>query len=148
MRRDIKGGIVRVSSSAFMLTRRSLLAALGAGMIADSAAGTAPGPRSGLSRPPRQMSRAGLDDWTALIGERFGAGPGTSLRLVAVEPAGERASAPHRRPFTAVFEAAGAAAPEGDRTYRLSHPAIASLPLFIGPAASVESRTRFVAEFG
>jgi hypothetical protein len=94
-----------------------------------------------------------MDDWAAFIGERFGlgAGAGLGLRLLAVQPAdsgGGATLAADRRPFTMLFEATGSAAPEGDCVYRLSHPAMASLPVFLGPRVSSHGKARFVAEFG
>jgi hypothetical protein len=143
---------VRVSSSAFTLTRRNLLVALGAGMIADSASAAPAALPARRRRPAREMGLAGMEDWAAFIGERFGlgAGVGAGLRLVAVQPAssGGATSAADRRPFTMLFEATGTAAPEGDCVYRLSHPAMASLPVFLGPRVSSLGKARFVAEFG
>ena len=133
------------------MTRRHLLAGLGAALI-GGAATAAPaawastlGARKGSTV---DLARAGMTQWAALVGTRFDVAGGAALRLVAVEPLCSGGPTPARsRCFAAVFEAAGGPAPAGDATVVLAAAGGRPMPLFLGARAAAGGRTRFVAVF-
>lgn len=107
-------------------------------------AGPVPRPRL-----PSSLRHAELAEWESVVGHAFRVSGGGRVRLVAVEPlpsSGRRPSAARARGFAAVFEAP-AAALEGDRVYRLSHPLLPALPVHLGPAIEGGRRERFIAVF-
>lgn len=132
------------------MTRRDLLAGLGAGLI-GSVAGAAPiaaatRSRSGGAAP--DLERAGIDHWAARVGTRFDLAAGGSLRLAAVEPLCSGGPTPSRSQcFAAVFEAAGGEMPAGDATFVIAPAGGRPMPLFLSARHAARGRARLVAVF-
>ncbi|HEX8192356.1 MAG TPA: hypothetical protein VF552_05600 [Allosphingosinicella sp.] len=127
------------------LTRRHLLAGLGAGLIGSAAApafAARPAPKR------RDLARGDLREWSAYVGEDFALAGGGALRLVAVEPLCSGGPTPSRSQcFAAVFEARAGAAPEGEATIALAAPGAEPMPLYLGMRSVARGRARLVAVF-
>lgn len=81
-----------------------------------------------------ELERITSEDFAPLVATEFalsGSNPALSLRLASIGPAG--AGLPGRRdPFSLIFH--GPASPRlPQRIYRLSHPALAELEIFLVP---------------
>jgi hypothetical protein len=133
------------------VTRRHLLAGLGAGLI-GGAAGVSPA----LAAPVRgarkaaaaDLARGGMADWAAHVGTRFAIAGGGALRLVSVEPLCSGGPTPARSQcFAATFEAAGGGVPEGGATVVVAAPGAGAMPLYVGARSAVNGRERLVAVF-
>lgn len=151
--------------SAF-LSRRMLLAGLGAG-AAGAAAAAAPvfSLRFAASSPGRPVSwwdrtflslnAAGLSEWSGVVGETFSLeslNGSHMLRVVAVTAfpgSGSRPVALGRSgAFSVVFESiAGPPLPAEDRLYQLVHRSYPALPIFMGAPSGVGRKTRLIAVF-
>jgi hypothetical protein len=137
-------------------TRRSLLMGAGALLAAAAAPAAAASTRMGAGMDtdrgqarPVNLAHGGLEDWQAMVGERFSLASGAALRLVSVTPHAEKArpsALKRRHGFTAVFESAGQT-PEGNRTYWLGSQGVAPLPVFLG-RPSEGPKPQLVAVFG
>ncbi len=154
-----------MSRDSVYLSRRMLLAGLGAGAVGAATASPAfglPALETGSGRPSSWWDRtflslrsAGLSEWSALVGESFDLdapdGP-HRLRVAAVAGFPQSGSRPasigRSQAFSVVFEAAaGAALPATDRLYRISHHAYPPLPIFMSAPVSSGGKTRLVAVF-
>lgn len=97
------------------------MAAVGAGPFAGAAFAT--------------MPRNEIGEWESLIGAHFLVGGTAVATLAAVErPAPDRgrpAALARSQPFIAAFEVEADAAPAGQRTYRIAHPAKGAIDLFL-----------------
>jgi hypothetical protein len=125
-----------------LLSRRNLLAGLGIGVAAVGAI-AAPALQLNWTRKPgakaswwdRQftsLANAGVDEWSRQVGAEFTLAGGVA-RLAEVTPL----RSPGRRPaglrdgaFVAVFEAAGASLPPGDRMLDVSHAAAGQMKIY------------------
>lgn len=131
------------------MTRRHLLAGLGAGLI-GTAAGAAPlKAAAAVGRSPAtDLERAGIAEWSAHVGARFDVAGGGSLRLVAVEPLGSGGPMPSRSQcFAAVFEGAAGPVPEGNATLAVAAPGARPMPLYFGARFPAGRRSRLIAVF-
>jgi hypothetical protein len=132
------------------VTRRHLLAGLGAGLI-GGAAGVAPAlaaPVRGTRKAAADLERGGLADWAARVGEPFAIPGGGTLRLVSVEPLCSGGPTPARSQcFAATFEAAAGTAPEGGATVFVAPQGAGAMPLYLGARTVVRGRARLVAVF-
>ncbi|HZF95138.1 MAG TPA: hypothetical protein VEZ20_09725 [Allosphingosinicella sp.] len=129
------------------MTRRHLLAGLGAGLIGGAAPALA-APVRGARTAAADLARGGMSDWAAHVGTRFAIAGGGTLRLVSVEPLCSGGPTPARSQcFAATFEAAGGAAPEGGATVFLAAPGAGAMPLYLGPRSAAGGRFRLVAVF-
>lgn len=144
-----------ISADVTALSRRSMLAALSVGAV-GAAAEAAPILALPASAPSAgagtDLGHAAMDEWSALVGERFrmAGAAGAPLKLVKVEPlaaSGPRRDTLRRRGFALTFEAPSARAPAGDETYWLARGSDAPLPVHLGSPASEGGRTRLVAIF-
>lgn len=129
--------------SSIRKTRRAVVAGLAAAM--GSAAVGAPSLGLG-ARAPGPLRHAGLAQWRALVGTHFAAQSEEgrcAFRLVEVRPlasSGRRPAACARpAAFEAVFETA--AAPAGNRLYRLAQAGQSGFDLFVGPAGRTGAGT-------
>ena len=149
-----------------LLSRRILLAGLGAGAVGAVAATTpvlsfgsaAGGPDSKGSRLDRtfaSLQAAGLDEWTKAVGETFGLrslNGSHRLRVVAVTAFPRSGPRPARlarsQAFSVVFEAvAGPALPAGESVYQLVHASYPPLPIHMGAPVGLGRTTRLIAVF-
>lgn len=151
--------------SAF-LSRRILLAGLGAGAVGAVAA-TAPvlsfgsggaGPGAKASRWDRaflSLQSAGLDEWSKAVGETFAlrsVNGAHRVRLVAVTAFPRSGARPAKlaraQAFSVVFEAAGGPPlPAGDSLYQLVHASYPSLPIHMAAPVGLGRTTRLTAVF-
>ena len=116
------------------LSRRTLLAGLGLGVVATGAVASPALPLNWTRKPgakdswwDRQftsLSSAGADEWSRQVGARFTLSGGVVAKLAEVQPL----RSPGRRPaglrdgaFAIVLESAGGALPAGDRVLDVSH---------------------------
>jgi hypothetical protein len=151
-----------------LLSRRLLLAGLGAGAVGAVAA-AAPvlnlrlsGASAGAARSASWWDRtfmslhsAGLSEWSGLIGETFALeSPNGShmLRIAAVTAfprSGQRpAELARSQAFSVVFESMGGAAlPPTDRLYQLAHSTFPALPLYMGAPTRLGQKTQLIAVF-
>lgn len=151
--------------SAF-LSRRMLLAGLGAGAVGAAAAaapilslrftGNASGrPASWWDRTFLSLQAAGLAEWSGVVGETFTLetlNGSHRLRIVAVTAfprSGSRPTALGRsQAFSVVFESiAGPPLPATDRLYQLVHRSYPTLPIYMGAPALLGRKSRLIAVF-
>lgn len=157
-----------MSRDSALLSRRVLLAGLGAGAVGAAAAaaampvlslrpsgGASDRPDSWWDRTFLSLQAAGLEQWRGLVGESFALdSPNGSheLRIAAVTafPAkGARPAALGRsQAFSVVFESvAGPALPAADRVYQLVHRSHPPLPVHMGAPSALGQRMRLIAVF-
>jgi hypothetical protein len=142
-----------------LLSRRLLLAGLGAGAAAAAApalglrlAGEVPG-RRGRSFQPLQA--AGLAEWSGAVGERFSVETVNGSHLLGIAAvaafpgSGSRPAALGRsQAFSVAFELiAGPPLPAADRLYRLVHRTYPPLPIHMGAPSVLGRKTRLIAVF-
>ena len=155
-----------MSRDSAYLSRRRLLAGLGAGAV-GAAAAAAPmlsfrAVDSGAGRRDSWWNRtflalhsAGFSEWSAVVGETFNLSTrnGAHLLRVAAVTAFPRSG---RRPvelgrsqaFSVVFETVtGPALPARDSVYQLVHRSYPSMPIYMGAPFRVGQKTRLVAVF-
>ncbi len=155
-----------MSRDSALLSRRLLLAGLGAGAV-GAAAAAAPGlglrgargasarTASWWDRTFQSLEAAGLEEWTALVGETFSletANGSHWLRIAAVTafpaPGSRPAELGRSQAFSVAFEpVAGPPLPATDSLYRLVHRAFRPLPVYLGAPSSHASKMRLVAVF-
>lgn len=154
-----------------LLSRRVLLAGLGAGAVGavgaltpgapvlglGSAANDAPG-RQGASwwnRTSVSLQAAGLDEWSGAVGETFTLKtPNGShgLRVAAVTAFPKSGARPatlgRSQAFSVVFEAiAGPALPATDSLYRLVHGSYPPLSIYMSAPTRLGQASRLIAVF-
>jgi hypothetical protein len=155
--------------SAF-LSRRVLLAGLGAGAVGAVAAASpvlslrlsGPASASGAGRPASWWDRtflslqsAGLAEWSGVVGEAFTLetlNGSHMLRIVAVTAfprSGHRPTALARsQAFSVVFESiAGPPLPATDRVYQLVHRSYPPLPIYMAAPFKTGQKSRLIAVF-
>lgn len=153
--------------SAF-LSRRLLLAGLGAGAVGAVAAASPvfslrfAGTGAGAGRPASWWDRtfvslhaAGLAEWTGVVGETFSLtslNGSNMLRIVAVTPFPRSGPRPpdlaRSQAFSVVFELiAGPPLPVADRVCQLVHRSYPPLPIYMGAPSKVGQRSRMIAVF-
>jgi hypothetical protein len=150
-------------AAARVFTRRKMIAGLGAGAAAAAAGATGLSLSWSPTNPKKDASwwdrtflslrNGSAGDWSRLDGETFvlAGASGAALKVVLVRnlpSAGARPKSVARsQAFAVTFEASGAGAPEGDRTYEISHPTHGTLPIYLGAAAAGRQTARLVAVF-
>lgn len=149
-----------------LLSRRLLLAGLGAGAFGAAAAAapvlglraataTAGRPASWWDRTFLSLQTAGLTEWSGVVGETFALNsPNGShvLRIVSVTAfprSGPRpAELGRSQAFSVVFElTAGPPLPATDGLYQLVHRSYPPLPIHMGAPVGLGRETRLVAVF-
>jgi hypothetical protein len=154
--------------SAF-LSRRVLLAGLGAGAVgavaaagpvlslrlAGPGAGAAGRPASWWDRTFVSLHAAGLAEWTGVVGETFSLDSlngSHMLRIVAVTAFPRSGPRPldlaRSQAFSVVFELiAGPPLPARDRVCQLVHRSYPPLPIYMGAPSRVGQKSRLIAVF-
>ncbi|HYI41172.1 MAG TPA: hypothetical protein VE053_12730 [Allosphingosinicella sp.] len=148
--------------SAF-LSRRVLLAGLGAGAVGVAAsaapigrapAGGSTGPASWWDRTFQSLHSGGLAEWTGLVGETFTVDTPNGSHLLRVAAVSAFPKSPGSRPaglgrsqaFTVAFElVAGPPLPASDALYQLVHRTFPPLPLYLGAPVKFGQKTRVIA---
>ena len=156
-----------MSRDSAFLSRRMLLAGLGAGAVgvaASSAAaqiGRAPAagaiaPASRWDRNFQSLQSGGLAEWTSLVGETFTVDTpngGHMLRVAAVvafprSPGSRPVGLGRSQAFTVAFElVAGPPLPASDALYQLVHRSFPPLPLYMGEPVRFGQKSRVIAVF-
>ena len=153
-----------IQRDSALLSRRVLLAGLGAGAVGAAtpalglglAAGSASA-RDGSwwDRAFVSLQAAELDGWTGVVGETFALkSPNGShlVRVASVTPFARSGPRPAKlarsRAFSVAFETvAGPPLPAADRVYQLVHASHPPLPVYMGAPVEVGSTTRLIAVF-
>lgn len=150
-----------------LLSRRLLLAGLGAGAVGAAAAASPVlglrSARGGSARPAdswwdrsfQSLESAGFAEWTALVGETFSVEtPNGShwLRIAAVTAFPASGSRPaglgRSQAFSVAFEpVAGPPLPAADSLYRLVHRAYPPLPVHMGAPSGLGGKSRLISVF-
>ncbi|RYD66795.1 MAG: hypothetical protein EOP58_04725 [Sphingomonadales bacterium] len=130
-----------------------------AGGIATAAAvslsacdGGAVGGLTALAAAP-PLSQSEIDDWEKLVGATFvvvGESGKTTATLAALERSmdlSRPSDLARHQPFYAFFETDLRTAPEGNKTYRITHASRTPFDLFIGKIAEARGKGVFVAVF-
>jgi hypothetical protein len=149
-----------------LLSRRVLLAGLGAGAVGAAGAltGTAPvlslGSAGGTSsreaswwdRTFLSLQAAGLAEWSRVVGETFTLNGSHRLRVVAATAFARSGARPaglgRSQAFSVVFEPiAGPPLPATDKVYKLVHPSYPPLPIYMSAPVGLGRATRLIAVF-
>lgn len=158
-----------IQRDSALLSRRILLAGLGAGAVGAVGALTGGVPALGVGRvtgaPDRgdswwdrsfvSLRAAGLDEWRGAVGETFAAAsPNGShrLRVAAVTPFATSRPRPtglgRSHAFSVVFESVGGSPlPTADSLYELVHGAYSALPVYMGAPFRSGRASRLIAVF-
>ena len=152
-----------MSRDSALLSRRMLLAGLGAGAVgvAASAAPIGRAPAGGSSAPAswwdrgfQSLQSGGLAEWTGLVGETFTVDTSNGSHLLRVAAVTALPKSPGTRPvglgrsqaFTVAFElVAGPPLPASDNLYQLVHRTFPPLPLYMGAPVRFGQKSRVIA---
>jgi hypothetical protein len=155
-----------MNRDSVLMSRRLLLAGLGAGAVGAVAAvspvlslrpadGASAKPESWWDRTFLSLQAAGLAEWSMLVGEMFdldGPNGPHRLRIAAVTAfpgSGPRpATLARSQAFSVVFESVeGAPLPPSDRLYQLVHSSYPPLPIYMGAPFALGRMSRLIAVF-
>jgi hypothetical protein len=155
-----------MSRDSALLSRRLLLAGLGAGAVGAAAAaapvlglraarGASARPASWWDRSFQSLESAGIAEWTAVVGETFGVETLNGshwVRIAAVTAFPASCSRPaglgRSQAFSVAFEpVAGPPLPAADGLYRLMHRAYPPLSVHMGAPSGFGGKTRLIAVF-
>ena len=133
------------------MTRRTMIATLSIGGLATAAKAKAAFPAA-AGAGSIDLDRGAIDQWSALVGQRFSlaGSPGARLKLVAVEPLDSKGPRPRgvrRRGFAAIFEAGADSARLADSTCIIAADFGAPLPVFFGNGGLVAGKSHLIAIF-